>query len=111
MTHTLQPGDEVRDGDKASGHRVVRFLARDGYCEVYEVVEVATGERLALKCLLPKHADDAKVGERLLREGRALLMLRHPNVVRVHALGRMNQYRPSLPLRRRRTRAGGTRRW
>jgi serine/threonine-protein kinase len=83
----LSPGDQVADGISGGVYRIVRFMGRGGMGEVYEVLRADSGERFALKCLLLKHADNAKTIERTRREALTLRELRHPNVVRVHATG------------------------
>jgi serine/threonine-protein kinase len=86
-TNAFSPGTEVRDETDGAVYRVVRSLGRGGMGEVHEVVRVDTGASYALKCMLLQHASKPKAVERARREGVALLALRHPNVVRVHATG------------------------
>jgi len=54
---------------------------------VFEAEHVRTGERVALKILLPHLAHKTSYLERFQREARAAQMLKHPNVVRVREVG------------------------
>lgn len=72
----LSPGDVV--GER---YRVRREIARGGMAAVYEAEQIHLGRRVALKMLIAEARDVPTVGERLLREGRALELSRHPNVV------------------------------
>jgi serine/threonine-protein kinase len=78
---------EVRDETDGAVYRVVRQLGRGGMGEVHEVVRLDTGVAYALKGMLLQRTSKPKAIERARREGVALLRLRHPNVVRVHATG------------------------
>ncbi len=67
-----------------SRYVVKGVLGEGGFGVVYDVLDTARGERLALKTL--HHvAPDALV--RFKREFRSLVDLRHPNLVRLHELG------------------------
>lgn len=63
-------------------YRVVRFIARGGFGEVYEATHEQSGKSFAIKCL-QLHKTDRKTIERTRREGIILAQLRHPNIVRV----------------------------
>ncbi|RMG16680.1 MAG: hypothetical protein D6731_05590 [Planctomycetota bacterium] len=69
------------------GYRVVGVLGRGGMGEVFEVEDPAVGRRLALK-LGPGPGAEPDEQERFAREGEVLARVRHPNLVRVHAVGR-----------------------
>lgn len=75
-------------------YRVVRPLGMGGMGEVYEVDHTRTGTRRAIKVL--REASDASgtAGRRLMREGRALAAIDHPNVVRVFEMGTIADGRP-----------------
>ena len=72
----LQPGDlvDVR-------YRVRREIARGGMGVIYEAEHIHLGRRVAIKMLSAEARDLPTLGERLLREARALELARHPNVV------------------------------
>jgi serine/threonine protein kinase len=86
-SRVFAPGAEVVDESGGAVYRVVRLLGRGGMGEVYEAVRVDSGVCYALKHVLLQHANKPKNVERARREAQALLSIRHPNVVRVHASG------------------------
>jgi tRNA A-37 threonylcarbamoyl transferase component Bud32/tetratricopeptide (TPR) repeat protein len=67
------------------GHiRVLDLVGQGGMGEVYAGIDEALQRKVALKVL---HADrrlDSEARERLLREARALSLLDHPNICRIH---------------------------
>ena len=69
-------------------YRIGRFIARGGYSEVHEAVHIPTGKLYAVKVLQVKHTTSPKTIERQIREAETLFKLRHPGVVKVHAIGR-----------------------
>ncbi len=73
-------------GDIVGVYRIIRERGRGGMAVVLEVVHTETGERRAIKLLLPTHADE-DLGRRLIREHRALARLDHENVVKVYEVG------------------------
>jgi Protein kinase domain/AAA ATPase domain len=69
----------------AQRYRVVRLLGRGGMGSVYEVVDGASGRRMALKCLAESgRAIDAALFE---REYRTLAGLHHRGIVEVYEFG------------------------
>lgn len=62
-------------------YQVHRLIARGGMGEVYEGTEIHTGERVAIKIILPHLAADPKMQQLFLREARALTHLSHPGLV------------------------------
>lgn len=77
----------LRDGERlARGYRVLRHLARGKALDVYDVW---SDERYALcvaKAIRPDRLGDAATRRRLRREGRLLLGLAHPHIVRAYEL-------------------------
>lgn len=71
----------------ADRYRVVRFIARGGMGEVYEVEDQTLRERVALKTLLAAISDEWRAMERLKREVQLARRIGHPNVYRVFDLG------------------------
>src|SRR5207245_2954748 len=61
------------------GYRVGAPIGMGAMANVVEAVNVQTGERVALKVLNSDWAGRAEVVSRLVREGRALQRLQHPN--------------------------------
>lgn len=66
------------------GYTSVRALGAGGTGEVWEAVETASGERVALKRLRRGAGPDAQ--RRLVREADLLSALRHPHLVRLRAV-------------------------
>ncbi len=88
---SFQPGDWMM----GTPYRVVRPLGVGGMGEVYEVDHTRTGTRRAVKVARPLLlATDGVLAHRLLREGRVLRSIEHPNVVRVFEAGRLSDVRP-----------------
>jgi serine/threonine protein kinase/tetratricopeptide (TPR) repeat protein len=81
-SRTLQPDDFV-----AGRYRVIRFIARGGMGEVYEVEDVELRSRIALKTIRPELADDSLSLERFRREIQLARQVTHPNVCRIFDLG------------------------
>ena len=82
-----------------SVHGRIRFgalLGSGGLGEVYEATETTTGERFAVKTLLPGVRDMGELAQRLEREGIAGGLLDHPNIVAVHALDYLDTGTPYL---------------
>jgi serine/threonine-protein kinase len=71
----------------------VRVLSRHGsgaFGVVLKARHEEDGRTLAVKALKPEHREDRNAYERFLREFRALLAIRHPDIVRVHGVGEVN---------------------
>ncbi len=73
-------------GDRIGHYEIVEAIARGGMASVLAVDDVRTGERMALKLLLPLAAVEES-RSRFRREFRALSRLSHPNVLKVHEWG------------------------
>jgi len=67
----------------AQRYRVVRFIARGGMGEVYEVEDLELRERVALKTVRPEVAQDEIAIERFKREIQLARRVTHPNVCRL----------------------------
>lgn len=67
----------------AERYRVVRFIARGGMGEVYEVEDGELRERVALKTVRPEAARDTLAVERFKREIQLARKVTHPNVCRI----------------------------
>jgi tetratricopeptide (TPR) repeat protein/tRNA A-37 threonylcarbamoyl transferase component Bud32/TolB-like protein len=64
-------------------YRVVRFIARGGMGEVYEVEDLELRERVALKTIRAEVARDEVTVERFRREIQLARKVTHPNVCRI----------------------------
>jgi len=71
---------------------VVRFLAKGGMGEVYEVDDAVLGDRVAAKTVRPEVARDALAIERFKREIQLARKVTHPNVCRIFDVA---QHRPA----------------
>jgi tetratricopeptide (TPR) repeat protein/tRNA A-37 threonylcarbamoyl transferase component Bud32/TolB-like protein len=81
-TRTFQPDEFV-----AKRYRVVRFIARGGMGEVYEVEDLELHARVALKTLRSELADDEALLDRFRREINLSRKVTHANVCRIFDLG------------------------
>jgi tetratricopeptide (TPR) repeat protein/tRNA A-37 threonylcarbamoyl transferase component Bud32/TolB-like protein len=79
---TFQPDEFV-----ARRYRVIRFIARGGMGEVYEVEDLELKARIALKTLRGELADDEVLLERFRREINLSRKVTHANVCRIFDLG------------------------
>ncbi|MCC7381930.1 MAG: serine/threonine protein kinase [Deltaproteobacteria bacterium] len=77
--------DPARFGE----YRLLRRIAVGGMAEIYEA-ERASGERLALKILLPQEARDPELVRALTKEAEVQALLSHPSLVRVVAQGEVD---------------------
>jgi eukaryotic-like serine/threonine-protein kinase len=91
-----KPQFSLTEGQWIEGtpYRVVRPLGLGGMGEVYEVDHTRTGTRRAIKVLRDSSEATGNSARRLLREGRALAAIDHPNVVRVYEMGTIADGRP-----------------
>ena len=84
-----KPHGLMSSGDVVAGQfEVIRPLGRGGMGVVYEAKDRVTGERLALKTLLPAYARNRKAVDRFLAEVKASRSLKHENIVAVYDVGR-----------------------
>jgi len=67
----------------AQRYRVVRFIARGGMGEVYEVEDLVLHDRVALKTVRPEVSHDETTIERFKREIQLARRVTHPNVCRI----------------------------
>ncbi|MBL8677577.1 MAG: protein kinase [Myxococcales bacterium] len=72
-------------GEKYELHRL---LGVGGMGAVYEALNRWTGRKVALKLMLPSHAQHPEQVERFLREARAASKIQHPSIVQVLDVGR-----------------------
>ena len=71
-------------------YRLLRSIASGGMAQVYEGLllgEEGFERRVALKRILPQHADDAKFRRMFLREAKIASLLHHANIVQVLDFG------------------------
>lgn len=75
------PGDLV-----LARFRVDRLLGKGGMAEVYRATDLASGDAVALKVVLPELLGNAKTRARFEREVAWTRGIRHPNVIRIDEL-------------------------
>src|SRR5262245_30191745 len=73
-------------------YKVGSLLDQGAASELYEGIEISTGEAVALKILLPHLAEDAKARSLFFDEARALRRLSQPGLLRYRACARDPQY-------------------
>jgi serine/threonine-protein kinase len=79
IANELTPGD----GDLFGHYRIGRALGSGAMANVFEAVDVNSGQFVAVKVLRANRAGTSEVVARFIREGRALAKMNHPNIVRV----------------------------
>jgi serine/threonine protein kinase len=79
------PGDQV-----AARYQIVRLIGSGGTGEVFEALDTALGETVALKALKPSVAGSAIQLERFRREIQSARKVTHPNVCRIFDMGIQN---------------------
>jgi serine/threonine protein kinase len=74
-------------GDEIAGkYRIASVLGQGGMGTVFSAENLLTGKRVAIKWLLPEHAQGPS-RERLLREARIACSVEHPNIVDIYDVG------------------------
>lgn len=87
----------LREGEQiARGYRVLALLRRGGAVDVYDAWSEERECRCVVKALRPDRLSDRSARAALVREGRLLLSLSHPHLVRAYELVR--GHRPALVL-------------
>ena len=86
------PAKEIGVGDILNHmFEVKQFIKAGGMGQVFEGCNIMTGERLAIKALLPGLAADPKVVDMLQREAMTLTKLRHEALVQYRVLAKEPQ--------------------
>jgi eukaryotic-like serine/threonine-protein kinase len=86
----LAPGRRIGD------HEVIAHLTRSNVLDVYDAWSRSRGCRVVLKTLRPDRLRDARARRALLREGRLLVRLTHPHLVRGYEV--LDEPRPTVVL-------------
>ncbi len=92
------------DGDPLIGtviglrYRVDGLIGRGGMGTVYRAEHIELGTRVALKVLSRDGNLGADDVERFVREAKAAVRIRHPNIVRVFDLGRLEDGTPFMAM-------------
>jgi predicted Ser/Thr protein kinase len=78
----------LKRGATFRGLEVLELVGQGGMGVVYKARQIELGRIVALKILSPRLAADPEFARRFTREAQALASLDHPNIVRVHDVGR-----------------------
>src|SRR5678816_2672667 len=76
----------------ASRYKVLARIGRGTTRDVYEAEHVSLGTKIALKVLHEQDAE-SEAAARFLREGKTLGLFRHPNIVELIEVGRLDDGR------------------
>jgi hypothetical protein len=88
---------ETRLGTTVAGqYRIRALLGRGSMGFVYEVEDIASGRLGALKVLLPEVAQNPEIAARLAREGKAMSLLSHRNIVALLDTGTLDDGTPFI---------------
>ena len=71
-----------------SGYRLLRVINHGGMSTVYLGEQLALSREVAIKVMLPQALADEVSRRRFENEVRTIARLEHPNIVRIHELGR-----------------------
>ena len=77
---------EIQIGSVVGGFRIDSFIGQGAMGAVY-LAEDSSGQRVALKLLVPELGEDERFRRRFLRESEVIAELDHPNIVRVVRTG------------------------
>ncbi len=85
----LTPGS-AREPVPFGKYLLLGLIARGGMAEVFRAkLRVAGDELLAIKCMRPQLAKEARFVEMFVREGKLAVLLQHPAIVRTMEIGRV----------------------
>ena len=72
-------------GQVLDGYQVLGIIGQGGMGEIYE--GLANGQKVAIKTMLPRVANDMEMRKRFMREAEAGMQLDHPNIAKVYTHG------------------------
>jgi len=78
--------NRLRPGDQIERFKLVRLLGSGGFADVFEAVDtnLNSGQRVAIKVLLPEYAQNRNLLRRFFDELRATHMVRDPGIVHIY---------------------------
>ena len=89
---TPSTGVDLKEGDVSGDNRLIRFLGRGGFAEVWEAEDRKSGRRIALKVLTGlRHSSHTSV-QRFQREARMAASISHENCVYVFGATQFGPY-------------------
>ena len=78
---------EDLSGSVVDKYQLIRRIGAGGMGVVYEAKHTLIGRRCAVKLLHARHAQDAELAKRMLREAQAAAAIGHPNIVETTDFG------------------------
>ena len=78
-------------GEVLGRYSVTDVIGHGGMAVVYAGQDLALGHRVAIKVLHPDHAENPRMERRFVNEARALVAIRHPNIVELLDVGRTEE--------------------
>ncbi|MGH7664586.1 MAG: protein kinase domain-containing protein [Gemmatimonadaceae bacterium] len=75
-------------GQSLGKYRIDAIVGTGGFAWVYRAYDPELDIPVALKILKPQYAGDEKFEERFRREASTAAKLRHPNIIKIYAVGR-----------------------
>ena len=90
------PSTSPRVGLALGPYRLTREIGRGGMGVVYEALHTTLGSRVAVKLLTPHPDASTSQAERVLQEAMAASSVRHPGVVHVLDVGRLEDGTPYI---------------
>lgn len=88
MSDATTSADTPSELPQVDGYRLSREVGRGGMSTVYLAEQIALGREVALKVMAPQALADETSRRRFENEVRTIARLEHPNIVRIHELGR-----------------------
>ncbi len=74
----------LKSGDVVAGrYRIGEALGRGGMGVVYQAIDQQSGQRLAIKTLLPQYLTNVRAVQRFIQEVNVIRQLNHPCIVRI----------------------------
>ncbi len=81
----------MRVGEVLGRYCVTGVIGHGGMAVVYAGQDMALGHPVAIKVLHPDHVENPRMERRFVNEARALLAIRHPNIVELLDVGRTEE--------------------
>ena len=82
---------ESQPGTVLGKYKLLKLLGRGGMGEVWLAEHLKLHGQVAIKILAAEVAQDPEMVERFLREARAAFSIYHPNIIRIHDVGSLDQ--------------------
>ena len=74
----------------ANKFRIDRVIGRGAMGVVVEATDLMLGRKVAVKLILPQHAEDPQLRGRFIREAQAMTRLKSEHIARVHEVGELD---------------------